>query len=108
MGMLSIVGFGAYGYFMLRFIMRRISFKGSMTPDTSTSVDQRIDHGILSQHGRTLTALRPAGMALINGKKVDVVSIGDFIDKDIPVQVIDISGNRVVVKITNTEEGSTL
>ncbi len=106
MGVLSIVGFGAYGFFMLRFILRRVSFKASLSPDTSTSVDPRIDDDLVHQKGVTVTALRPAGMALINGKKVDVVSIGDFIDRDIPVQVLDISGNRVVVRITNSEEGS--
>ena len=45
-----------------------------------------------------MTPLRPAGMALINGKKVDVVSIGDFIEKDCAVEVVEISGNRVVVR----------
>ena len=106
MGVLSIVGFGAYGFFMLRFILRRVSFKTALSPDTSTSVDQRIDHDLVSQKGVTVTALRPAGMALINGKKVDVVSIGDFIERDIPIKVVDVSGNRVVVRITDSEEGS--
>ena len=42
--------------------------------------------------------LRPAGMALIKGKKVDVVSVGDFVEKDRAVELVEISGNRVVVR----------
>ncbi len=49
------------------------------------------------QRGHALTALRPAGIARIDGARVDVVTRGELVDKDQPVVVIEVEGNRVVV-----------
>jgi membrane-bound serine protease (ClpP class) len=48
--------------------------------------------------GTTLTQLRPAGVALIDGERVDVVSMGEFIDKDVKVRVTHADGTRIVVQ----------
>jgi membrane-bound serine protease (ClpP class) len=58
---------------------------------------------LLGQSGVALTALRPAGTAVINGKRVDVVTEGGFVEKGRPVQVIGIEGLRVVVRVTEAE-----
>ena len=50
------------------------------------------------QTGVTISPLRPAGKARVNGKLVDVVAESDFIDADQPVQVVERQGNRVVVR----------
>ncbi|MFP4497222.1 MAG: NfeD family protein [Vulcanimicrobiota bacterium] len=50
------------------------------------------------QIGETLTDLRPTGVALINGERVDVVSEGSFVKKDSNVQVTKIQGAKVVVR----------
>jgi membrane-bound serine protease (ClpP class) len=50
--------------------------------------------------GRTLTSLRPAGKAQINGRRVDVIAHGELIDPDNEVEVVEISGGRVVVRPT--------
>ncbi len=52
--------------------------------------------------GTTLTDLRPAGIALIEGKRLDVVSNGEYIEKNSKVTVSEISGNRIVVKLLET------
>jgi membrane-bound serine protease (ClpP class) len=49
--------------------------------------------------GKTVTILRPAGKAIIDGKKYDVVSVGDYIGQDAAVEVAEVSGNRIVVRI---------
>ena len=91
------MGFILYAGIILYVVLKRVTFKGFMTPESSSSVDERVD-GLLGHQGQTVTPLRPAGMALINGKKVDVVSVGDFIERDCVVEVVEISGNRVVVR----------
>jgi membrane-bound serine protease (ClpP class) len=48
--------------------------------------------------GEAISDLRPAGFARIDGRRVDVVTQGGMIEKGTPVKVIDIEGNRVVVK----------
>jgi len=50
------------------------------------------------QRGSALTTLRPAGSALINGEKVDVVTQGEFIEAGQPIEVILVEGMRVVVR----------
>ena len=53
---------------------------------------------LLHQQGTAYTQLRPSGTALINGKKVDVVTEGGLIEKGTPVEVVAIEGMRVVVR----------
>ncbi|HMA59991.1 MAG TPA: NfeD family protein, partial [Halanaerobiales bacterium] len=48
--------------------------------------------------GETLTPLRPAGIVLINGERVDVVSDGGYIDKGKDVEIVSVSGSRIVVR----------
>ena len=52
----------------------------------------------LGKHGVAHSALRPAGIAEIEGERVDVVSNGELIDAGQPVEVIRVDGNRVVVR----------
>lgn len=52
----------------------------------------------LEKEGVTVTDLRPAGMAMIDGNKVDVVSRGEYIEKDIKVIVSEITGNQIIVR----------
>lgn len=53
---------------------------------------------LLGQQGLAATPLRPAGSALIEGLKVDVVTEGEFIPPGTQVIVIKVEGTRVVVK----------
>lgn len=48
--------------------------------------------------GVTLTPLRPAGTADIEGRTVDVISDGQYIEPNTPVEVILVEGSRVVVE----------
>lgn len=50
------------------------------------------------REGRTLTDLRPAGLALIDGRRTDVVSRGEYIEKDTEIVVHLVSGNQIVVR----------
>ncbi|MBI2946092.1 MAG: NfeD family protein [Verrucomicrobia bacterium] len=53
---------------------------------------------LLNQTGVTHTNLRPSGTAVINGRRVDVVTEGSMIDRGTPVRVIAVEGLRVVVR----------
>jgi membrane-bound serine protease (ClpP class) len=58
------------------------------------------DHprSLVGQEGAALTVLRPAGKAKIHGRIIDVVSEGPFIPAESRLEVIEVSGNRVVVR----------
>lgn len=57
---------------------------------------------LVGQVGRSLTHLRPSGKALIGGERVEVQTQGEFIERDRPLRVVSVSGNKVVV----AEEGA--
>jgi membrane-bound serine protease (ClpP class) len=48
--------------------------------------------------GRTITILRPAGTIRIGKERVDAVSNGGFIDRNVEVRVVQIDGSRIVVE----------
>lgn len=58
---------------------------------------------LLHQTGTALTPLRPSGMAVINNRRVDVVTEGQMIERGAPVQVVSIEGMRVVVRPLSNE-----
>ena len=53
---------------------------------------------LLGKIGIVLSTCRPAGNADFDGLKLDVVSRGEFIERDRKIEVIEVEGNRVVVK----------
>ncbi len=56
----------------------------------------------VGQEGVSQTHLRPAGIAKIGSRRLDVVSEGTFIDKDRRVKVVAVEGNRMVVREIET------
>ncbi len=54
--------------------------------------------GLVGEVGVALTALRPSGRAQFGKRRFDVVTLGDFIEKGASVQILEIHGNRIVVR----------
>ena len=52
----------------------------------------------LNKQGHAATDLRPSGIALIEGKRLDVVTDGDYIEADTPVIVTGVTGNQIIVE----------
>lgn len=52
----------------------------------------------LGRRGTAHSMLRPAGIADIDGHRVDVVSEGELIDAGTPIEVMRVDGNRIVVR----------
>ncbi|NQV29194.1 MAG: hypothetical protein HQ518_32980 [Rhodopirellula sp.] len=71
-----------------------------ITGDASQTLQINQDSSLLSQTGTAFSTLRPSGKAHINGRLVDVVSASEFIDPGTPIEVIEVAGNRVVVRKT--------
>ncbi|EMS78982.1 NfeD family protein [Desulfotignum phosphitoxidans] len=47
--------------------------------------------------GEAITDLRPSGTVMIEGKRLDAVTDGEYVDAGTPVVVTLVSGNRIVV-----------
>jgi membrane-bound serine protease (ClpP class) len=56
------------------------------------------DRQWLGKSGTAVSPLRPAGIADIDGKRVDIVSQGEWIDAGALIEVIRVDGNRIVVR----------
>lgn len=66
------------------------------------------DSGVVSQspelksfvgrEGKSVTAMHPGGTAIIDGKRLDVVSRGEYIDKDSNLVVVEATGNQIIVR----------
>jgi membrane-bound ClpP family serine protease len=52
----------------------------------------------MGESGEVVSKLRPTGKAKFGEAIVDVVAEADFLDKGTKVEIIEIQGNRVVVK----------
>lgn len=62
------------------------------------------DRRWLGKRGHATSTLRPAGIAQLDGERVDVVSDGEHIDAGQAVEVIRVDGNRIVVRRLSTND----
>ena len=99
----SMVGAFVLSLIMLRSLPRMASFN-RLVLETETRASEgyvsssREEDELLGEEGVTVSELRPAGIALINGRRTDVVTDGEFVAVDQAVEVVEVSGNRVVVR----------
>lgn len=66
------------------------------TGEGFTSADTRSE--LIGETGVTLSSLRPVGTAKIDGRRMDVVTEGDYIDENTPIVVTEVHGHRIVVQ----------
>jgi membrane-bound serine protease (ClpP class) len=77
---------------------RQLVLDTDLTAESGFTSEPLSDHALVGKVGIAMSNLRPAGIADIEGKRVDVVSDGDYIDAGLPVRVDHVDGNRIVVR----------
>lgn len=77
---------------------RRLVLSTGMQADLGYVSTPERDWQWLGRTGTALSPMRPAGIADIDGNRVDVVSEGGFIEAGAPIQVVRVDGNRIVIK----------
>ena len=83
--------------FKERGIWNRFILADSLTKERGfVPVKEKIT--LIGSMGTSLTPLRPAGTALVEGERIDVVTEGGFIDANQPIVVLKVEGARIVVK----------
>ena len=93
----------AGGLALLRLMPRlpfgnRLVLAAKMDAERGYSSPPDHDRLRLGRTGTALSPLRPAGVAEIDGARVDVVSDGGFIEAGAAVEVTRVDGNRIVVR----------
>jgi membrane-bound serine protease (ClpP class) len=77
---------------------RRLILKRGLLAAEGYASAPESDAQWLGKTGRATSPLRPAGIADIDGRRVDVVSDGEHIDAGQFIEVTRVDGNRVVVR----------
>jgi membrane-bound serine protease (ClpP class) len=75
--------------------MRRLALAETQGPDYVTSSDFS---SLLGKTGVAASYLRPAGVAQIDSKRVDVLTEGEFIAAGTPIRVTRVEGARIFVE----------
>lgn len=95
LGILMLFSLGKY-LPQSRMFSRLILVDSTSKEQGYTSSDSK--DALMGKEGVAVTALRPAGIALIDDERIDVVSQGDFIENGARVVVVNTSSSRVMVK----------
>lgn len=59
---------------------------------------------LVGSEGVTLSPLRPSGVAEIGGRRVDVISSGQFLNAGQRIEVVSVDGTRILVKAVQQAE----
>ncbi len=97
---LSGVGLGLAFWLLPRSsVMNRVLALGaSLEGTTATGPQSDIHPNLVGRYGQAVSDLRPAGVANIEGERLDVVSDGEFVTAGTRLEVVRVEGRRVVVK----------
>jgi membrane-bound serine protease (ClpP class) len=78
-------------------VFRHIILRDQTTTELGyVSTANRLE--LLGLEGKTVTPLRPAGTAVFDNERLDVVSEGSFIETDRNVKIVKVEGARIVVR----------
>jgi membrane-bound serine protease (ClpP class) len=99
--LLALVG----SYAIIRWLPGAKTFRGivlgsQVDRDEPASTESGATAGAgpeVGARGTASTDLRPAGAADFGGRRVDVVTRGEYVEAGTPVEVVEVAGNRVVV-----------
>lgn len=89
-------------YFGLKFLAKSpVTLRKKLSKEdgvTSQSADQ---NAYLERVGVTISDLRPSGVAIVDNARLDVVTRGEYIEKQTEIIVIAVRGNQIIVKEKN-------
>ncbi|MGI6318206.1 MAG: NfeD family protein [Dethiobacteria bacterium] len=92
-----VAGYLAFKYFQRKGVLRRFILYDAATREEGYSSSADLSY-LEGKPGKSVTPLRPAGIAEIDGSRMDVVSEGTYIPAGVEIEVIKVEGRRVVVR----------
>jgi len=71
-----------------------------------SSIDSKVNEGSLNAlavglEGKTTSALRPIGKALLGNKEYEVKTAGDYLDSGSAIRIVKINSNQIIVEPIN-------
>lgn len=89
-----------YGFLVLTPDQPQTAMAGGPAAEAAaveTEVEEPPSPLVPGARGTAVTDLYPTGVAMIEGRRVDVLTEGEFIDRGRPVEIIRLEGNRIFV-----------
>ena len=80
----------------LMFLDRLVLNDSISTENGYVASESRVE--LVGKKLKAYTDLRPAGVAILDNEKLDVVTDGDFIEKGNEIEIVCVEGMRIVVK----------
>lgn len=77
-------------------LLQKVGLESTLNKATVTSgtVTNSVEVGM---RGVAITLLRPSGIGVFEGKRLDVIARGDFIEQGAEIVIAEVHGNRIVV-----------
>jgi membrane-bound serine protease (ClpP class) len=85
-------------YFPETRLGKRMILASTTGADAGYVSQSKVEDDLVGKRGVAKGMLRPAGIAEVEGKRIDVVAEGDYIKAGVEIEVTRVDGNRVVVK----------
>jgi membrane-bound ClpP family serine protease len=86
-------------YVGIKFLARSpVTLRTRLSKGDGVTSQDAAQNAFLGMEGRTVTDLRPSGVALIHRQRIDVVTRGEYLDKETDIVVTAVRGNQIIVK----------
>jgi membrane-bound ClpP family serine protease len=86
-------------YFGIKVLARSpVTLRTRLSRKDGVTSQDMAQNAFLGMEGRAVTDLRPSGVAIIDQQRIDVVTRGEYLEKQTQIVVTAVRGNRVVVK----------
>jgi len=107
---LIALGFSIIGFFLLiRYLpstraWKKFILQTQQKKELGYVVGSEELNKLINQEGISMTPLRPSGIVEINGKRLNAITGGEYVEIDTKVRIISIEGNKVIVENVNVQE----
>ena len=86
-------------YFGIKFLAKSpVTLRTKLSKEDGVTSQSPDHNDYLGSQGVAVTDLRPSGVAMIEDERLDVVTQGEYIEKQTQIIVIAVRGNQIVVK----------
>ncbi|HLR71303.1 MAG TPA: NfeD family protein [Pseudogracilibacillus sp.] len=102
----AVLSFSFLKIFKPRNMWNKIMLKDRLTKEAGYSSLNEEYEQLVGKTGTTLTDLRPVGTIKIEGKEYSAISNAQWIKKGTYVQVTQVDGTRILVKVSNSNNSN--
>jgi membrane-bound ClpP family serine protease len=86
-------------YFGIKFLAKSpVTLRTKLSREDGVTAQSSDQNDYLGSVGLAITDLRPSGVATIDDQRLDVVTRGEYLEKQTAIIVIAVRGNQIVVK----------